>query len=112
MLRNILVTGGAGYVGSALVPKLLNKGYNVVVLDLLIYGEKVLKPHKNLRLIKGDIRNRSLLEKVLVNIDAVIHFAGLKAVGESVKKPLLYYQTNLVSTLNLLNVIILGSLTT
>lgn len=75
MLKNILVTGGAGYVGSALVLKLLNAGYKVIVLDLLIYGEKVLKPHKNLKLIKGDIRNRSLLEKILTNIDAVIHLA-------------------------------------
>ena len=75
MLKNILVTGGAGYVGSALVPKLLGKGYKVTVLDLLIYGEKVLKFHKNLTLVKGDIRNKKLLEKILVNIDAVVHLA-------------------------------------
>ena len=75
MSKNILVTGGAGYVGAALVPKLLNKGFNVIVLDLLIYGEEVLKPHKNLRLIKGDIRDKNLLEKIFVNIDAVIHLA-------------------------------------
>lgn len=75
---NILVTGGAGYVGAVLVPKLLNKGYHVKVIDLYIYGEKVLdevKGNPNLRQIKGDIRNKALLEKELKGIDAVIHLA-------------------------------------
>ena len=75
MLENILITGGAGYVGSALVPKLLKEGYKVTVLDLMIYGLDVIKPHKNLKIIKGDIRDQNLLKKNIVNMDAVIHLA-------------------------------------
>ena len=78
MLKNVLVTGGAGYVGSVLIPKLLAKGYNVKVLDLYIYGEHVLdsvKDNSKLKQIKGDIRNRTLLENELKGMDAVIHLA-------------------------------------
>ncbi len=77
-LANVLVTGGAGYVGSVLVPKLLHKGYRVKVLDLYIYGEHVLdavKDHPNLEQVKGDIRDRGLLEKIFPDTDAVIHLA-------------------------------------
>ncbi len=73
-----MVTGGAGYVGAVLVPKLLDKGYRVKVLDLYIYGEHVLdavKGHPNLEQIKGDIRDRALLERVTPGCDAVIHLA-------------------------------------
>ena len=72
---NILITGGAGYVGSVLTSALLNQGFNIKVLDLMIYGEDVIKPHKNLVMIKGDIRNIDLLKKILDNIDIVIHLA-------------------------------------
>ena len=78
MLKNIMVTGGAGYVGSVLVPKLLKKGYKVKIIDLYIYGEDVLAPYKDNRdliQIKGDIRDRSLLGKELQGVDAVIHLA-------------------------------------
>ena len=71
----ILVTGGAGYVGSKLVPKLLKNGHHVKVLDLMIYGEDVLDDHPNLEKIKGDIRNQELLKKVLISQEAVIHLA-------------------------------------
>ena len=71
----ILVTGGAGYVGSKLVPKLLNSGHHIKVLDLMIYGEDVLDDHPNLEKIKGDIRNQELLKKVLISQEAVIHLA-------------------------------------
>ena len=78
LIQQVLVTGGAGYVGAVLVPKLLDKGYRVKVLDLYIYGEHVLdavKDRQNLEQIKGDIRDRALLEKVLPGTDAVIHLA-------------------------------------
>ena len=65
-MSKILITGGAGYVGSVLTPYLLNKGHKVTVIDLMIYGEEVLKKNKNLRIIKGDIRDRNLLEKELI----------------------------------------------
>ena len=71
----ILITGGAGYVGSKLVPKLLKNGHHVKVLDLMIYGDDVLDDHPNLEKIKGDIRNQELLKKVLISQEAVIHLA-------------------------------------
>ncbi|MBI4445916.1 MAG: NAD-dependent epimerase/dehydratase family protein [Acidobacteria bacterium] len=77
-MKTVLVTGGAGYVGSVLVPKLLARGYRVKVLDLYIYGEEVLaavREHPNLQQIKGDIRDRKLLERVVPGSDAVIHLA-------------------------------------
>jgi len=77
-LKKIFVTGGAGYVGAVLVPKLLSAGYKVRVLDLYIYGEDVLdnvKDNPNLMEIKGDIRDRDLVEKSISGCDAVIHLA-------------------------------------
>ena len=72
---NLLVTGGAGYVGAVLVPRLLKEGHNVSVLDLMIYGEDVLNDHKNLRLIKGDIRDQDLLEEIIPGHEYLIHLA-------------------------------------
>jgi len=74
-MKKIFITGGAGYVGSKLVPKLLESGYEVTVLDLMIYGENVLDGHKKLKKIKGDIRNKNLLEKIIPGHDAVLHLA-------------------------------------
>ena len=74
-MKNIFVTGGAGYVGSSLVLLLLEKGYEVTVFDLMIYGEKVLPKHKNLKIIKGDIRNQELLKKIIPEHEYVIHLA-------------------------------------
>ncbi|MEB3177539.1 MAG: SDR family oxidoreductase [Nostocaceae cyanobacterium] len=77
-IQQVLVTGGAGYVGAVLVPKLLQAGYRVKVLDLYIYGKDVLdavKDHPNLEEIQGDIRDRHLLEKIIPGCDAVIHLA-------------------------------------
>ena len=75
MTKRIFITGGAGYVGAVLTPYLLQKGYKVTVLDLMIYGEDVLPNHKNLKKIKGDIRDVELLNKELQNIDILIHLA-------------------------------------
>ena len=77
-LKRVLVTGGAGYVGTVLVPKLLSKGYHVKVIDLYLYGDDVLasvKNHPKLNEIKGDIRDKALLEREIVGMDAIIHLA-------------------------------------
>lgn len=71
----IYITGGAGYVGAMLVPRLLEEGYEVTVLDLMLYGDDVIKPHKCLNLIKGDIRDVNLLKQTIPSHDAVIHLA-------------------------------------
>jgi len=76
--KDVLVTGGAGYVGAVLVPKLLSKGYRVKVIDLYLYGRDVLrevKDHPNLTEVKGDIRDIQLMEKEISGIDAIIHLA-------------------------------------
>jgi nucleoside-diphosphate-sugar epimerase len=77
-MKNILVTGGAGYVGAILVPKLLDKGYGVKVIDLYIYGDNILnvvKNNPNLKEVKGDIRDKKLLEKEIPGTNAIIHLA-------------------------------------
>jgi len=73
--KNIFVTGGAGYVGAVLVPRLLDEGCTVTVLDLMIYGDSVIAPHPGLKVIKGDIRDQVLLNEALPGHDAVIHLA-------------------------------------
>jgi len=73
--RSIFVTGGAGYVGSALVPRLLSLGYSVTVFDLMIYGEDVIDPHPSLKMVKGDVRDIDLLKKVIPGHSNVIHLA-------------------------------------
>lgn len=74
-MKKIFITGGAGYVGSKLIPKLLSLGYNVTALDLMIYGENALDNHQNLKKIKGDIRDINLLKKLLPGHDILIHLA-------------------------------------
>jgi nucleoside-diphosphate-sugar epimerase len=74
-METILITGGAGYVGAVLTPKLLDLGYRVKVIDLMIYGEDVIEEHANLEMIKGDIRDQPLLDKLLTGADYVIHLA-------------------------------------
>jgi nucleoside-diphosphate-sugar epimerase len=75
LMHKIFITGGAGYVGAVLVPNLLENGYVVTVLDLMIYGENVLPSHSNLNAVKGDIRDQARLQKLLPGHDAVIHLA-------------------------------------
>jgi nucleoside-diphosphate-sugar epimerase len=74
-MKKIFITGGAGYVGAVMVPHLLEQGFGVTVLDLMIYGEHVLQKHKNLNAVKGDIRNQDLLNKLIPGHDVVIHLA-------------------------------------
>ena len=108
----VLVTGGAGFIGSHTVVELLNAGYEAVVADNLCNAsEESLKrvekiTGKKVAFYKVDVRDRAAMEKIFDDekIDWVIHFAGLKAVGESCKKPVEYYDNNLVSTLVLLEV--------
>lgn len=108
--KRILVTGGAGYIGSHTCVELLDAGYQVVVFDNLSNSkpaalERVAQiTGRALDFVEGDIRDRRTLDKVLreQSIDAVIHFAGLKAVGESVEKPLEYYDNNVSGTVTLL----------
>ena len=108
----ILVTGGAGYIGSHTCVELLNAGYEVVVADNLYNSsEKALErveqiTGKELKFYEVDLKDEEAVRTIFQNekIDVVIHFAGYKAVGESVVKPLEYYENNLVSTLNLCKV--------
>ncbi|KAL4296772.1 hypothetical protein GQ457_12G000680 [Hibiscus cannabinus] len=115
MSKNILVTGGAGYIGSHTVLQLLLGGYTAVVVDNLDNSSDVaikrveeladeLGAGGNLSFHLVDLRDRPALEKIFgqTKFDAVIHFAGLKAVGESVHEPLLYYDNNLIGTITLL----------
>jgi UDP-glucose 4-epimerase len=106
----VLVTGGAGYIGSHTVVELLHANYEVVVLDSLVNSSiKAIDrtqqiTNKSITFIEGDIRDRQLLDKVFQDHDVlgVIHFAGLKAVGESVQKPLEYFETNVSGSINLI----------
>lgn len=111
-MENILVTGGAGYIGSHTVVELLESGYGVVVVDNLSNSNK--ESMNRVKKITGkspvfyeaDVRDRAAMEKIFTEnkIDYVIHFAGLKAVGESCVKPIEYYDNNLYGTLVLLEV--------
>jgi len=108
----ILVTGGAGYIGSHCCVELLNEDYEVVVVDNLANSKKEALCRveeitgKKLAFHQVDLRNKKALNEVFnqYDIDAVIHFAGLKAVGESVEKPLEYYHNNITGTLILCEV--------
>ncbi len=105
----ILVTGGAGYIGSHTCVELLNAGYEVVIVDNLYNSNQKAVDRieeitgKKVTFYKEDLLDRAAVRRIFDEhtIDAVIHFAGLKAVGESVHKPIEYYRTNIGSTLNL-----------
>jgi UDP-glucose 4-epimerase len=109
MKNKVLVTGGAGYIGSHVCVELLEQGYQVVVLDNLSNGNQVALERvqeitgKALVFQRGDVRDEPLVRRLLDahDIDAVIHFAGLKAVGESVEQPLEYYDNNVSGAVTL-----------
>ena len=109
---NVLVTGGAGYIGSHTCVELLENGYGVVVIDNLVNANPVSLKRveqitgKTVKFYEGDVRDEALLRKIFAenDISCVIHFAGLKAVGESVEKPWDYYDNNLNTTLVLTKV--------
>ena len=108
----VLVTGGAGYIGSHTCIEMLNSGFEVVVIDNLDNSsseslkrvEKI--TGKKVKFYKNDVRDKQALRKIFTEnkIEAVIHFAGLKAVGESVREPILYYANNLESTIALIEI--------
>ncbi|MBQ6973625.1 MAG: UDP-glucose 4-epimerase GalE [Oscillospiraceae bacterium] len=109
---NVLVTGGAGYIGSHTCVELIEAGHQPIAVDNLVNASaeslrRVAQiTGKEVPFINGDVCDEALMEKVFSEneIDCVIHFAGLKAVGESVEKPLAYYSNNLTSTMNLCRV--------
>lgn len=102
MKQTILVTGGAGYIGSHTAFLLAQQGHTVIVLDLLLHDQTFNYPWATF--IKGNCGDRTLLDKIFTQypIDSVMHFAAHIEVGESVKNPLKYYQNNVANTLNLL----------
>jgi len=109
-MKTTLVTGGAGYIGSHTLIELINNNFEVVVIDNLANSSREslrrveqITGHE-IPFIEADVRDQSALDDIFTtyDIDSVIHFAGLKAVGESVAKPLEYYDNNLVSTMTLL----------
>ena len=108
----ILVTGGTGYIGSHTTVELLNIGSDVIIVDNLSNSKELVLDRiekitgKRPKFIKCDLLDKAALDNVFdtyPEIDSVIHFAGLKAVGESCQKPLLYYHNNITGTLNLLD---------
>ena len=108
-MKTILVTGGTGFIGSHTCVELLNDNYNIVIIDDFSnskpeVAEKIMKiTNKKVKLYEGNVCDTEFLTKIFKEnqIDAVIHFAGYKAVGESVAKPLMYYRNNIDSTLTL-----------
>ena len=112
-MPTILVTGGAGYIGSHAVLALQKAGYEVVILDNLVYGHKdIVETVLNTKLIVGDTNDRALLDELFTthSIDAVMHFAAYAYVGESVSDPGKYYRNNVTGTLTLLDAMVDASI--
>ena len=123
-MKNVLITGGAGFIGSHTCIEMLEKGFNICILDSLANSsiiiinqiEKIIRQNKKNNLgklffKKGDLRDISFIDSVFtefkdknISFDSVIHFAGLKSVEESVVNPLIYWEVNVISTINLLKI--------
>ena len=103
----VLVTGGAGFIGSHLVDRLLSEGFEVWVLDDFSAGRmENISHHEDVRefhLVKGDVRDSAIVNKVVEGVEVVFHEAALVDVALSVENPLLFNEVNVVGTLNLLN---------
>ncbi|MFN9360442.1 MAG: UDP-glucose 4-epimerase GalE [Pseudanabaena sp.] len=110
--QTILVTGGAGYIGSHTVKALQQVGYKVVILDHLVYGHQDIAETLNAELIIGDTNDRALLDRLFSDrqISAVMHFAAYAYVGESVTQPDKYYRNNVVGTLTLLEAMVAANI--
>ncbi|GCL39937.1 UDP-glucose 4-epimerase [Sphaerospermopsis reniformis] len=109
----VLVTGGAGYIGSHAVKALLQAGYQVLILDNLVYGHRdLVEQVLQVKLIEGDIEDRPLLDHLFQThkIEAVMHFSAYAYVGESVTEPDKYYRNNVVATLTLLEAMLAASI--
>lgn len=113
MTETILVTGGAGYIGSHATKVLKENGYDVIVLDDLVYGhQEIVEDVLGVKLIVGDIGDYTLMSKIFADypISAVMHFAAYAYVGESVKEPRKYYKNNVAKTLTLLEAMVDASI--
>ena len=123
-MKRILVTGGAGFIGSHTCLELLRRDYEIFLLDSFVNSSKIsinkvleiLKSENNdknyfLKVYKGDLRDKNFIESCFIEIyesgkiiDGVIHFAGLKSVKESINYPISYWDTNVLGTINLINI--------
>lgn len=104
-MKNVLVVGGAGYIGSHTVKMLKDAKYNVIIYDNLSKGHREVSEILDVKLIEGDLGDRDKLKEVFENekIDIVMHFAAFIEVGESVLDPGKYYENNVGKVINLLN---------
>ncbi len=102
-MKNVLVTGGCGFIGANLIPMLINRGYKVRVLDNLSKGDKGYLSNKDIEILEGDIRNKSDVSKALAGVDGVIHLAAFGSVVESVTNPEENFDNNVNGTFVLLN---------
>lgn len=108
-MKKIIVTGGAGFIGSHLTIKLLNLGYKVTVLDNFNTGKKInlksVEKNKNLKIVKADIRNEKKISKYFKGIDCVVHLAAIAEIVPSIENPEDYFTTNVNGTLNILKLL-------
>ena len=105
-MKKIFITGGAGYVGAMLVPHLVSKGYEVIVYDLMIYGEEVIDKSPKIKLIKGDIRDQNKMKPLLEESDAVIHLAYINGTKFFYTQPTLVLDVAIKGLMNVIDICI------